>query len=98
MPSASRGCDRSTRVQGGGWSTNPPPDGASVATYDGVLLLHLDGSLYTGNTQATHDTVLASALAVGPPGHTVALEGRGHTQVTVPMVDAAIERSSRAAD
>ena len=73
---------------GGGWTPNPPADGQQVPAYDGVLLLHLEGSLYTGNAQATHDAVLRSALAADPPVRAVVLEGSAATQVTVPMIDA----------
>jgi len=72
---------------GGGWTTNPPGD-EDLPTYDGILLLRLDGPLYTGNAQATHDAVLASALAADPPVHAVVLEGMAVNRVTVTMLDA----------
>ena len=66
-----------------------------VPTYDDVLLLHLDGSLYTGNAQATQDAVLATALAARPARARRGARGqRPSTQVTVPMLDAL--RSMRA--
>ena len=54
------------RRPGGGWTTiRPAGEEAGVA---GTLLLHLDGSLYTGNAQVTVDAVVAAARDCGSSG------------------------------
>ena len=72
------------RREGGGWTTLPPDDGGEVA---GMLLLHVDGPIYTGNAQVTLDSVVEAALVVVPPVHSVVLEASAVHRVTVPMLD-----------
>jgi sulfate permease, SulP family len=71
---------------GGGWTT-VAPGSIDESAHPGVLLLHLDGSLYTGNAQATLDDVVGRAQAAGPNVHTVVLEGSVVHVVTVTMID-----------
>ena len=74
------------RRPAGGWTTiRPAGEDGGVA---GTLLLHLDGSLYTGNAQVTVDAVVAAGRDAVPPVHTVVLEVSAVHRVTVPMIDA----------
>ncbi|MET0694347.1 MAG: SulP family inorganic anion transporter [Propionibacteriaceae bacterium] len=73
--------------RGGGWTTNPPDPDAESTVPPEVVLLHLDGGLYTGNAQATQDAVLETVRASEPPARTVVLEGSAVHGVTVPMID-----------
>ena len=70
----------------GGWTTNRPQGEDNDLA--GVLLLHLDGPLYTGNAQGTVDAIVRSAGDAVPPVHTVVVEGSAVLRVTVPMLDA----------
>ena len=70
---------------GGGWTTAAPDPVRS--TYPGVLLLHLDGALYTGNAQATLDDVVRRAHDADPAVRTVVLEGSAVHVVSVTMID-----------
>ena len=79
---------------GGGWTpVAPSPDETGtedlrpLPTHDGVLHLRLDGSLYTGNAQATHDAVLALAARADPPARRVDLHAAAVLRVTVPFLD-----------
>ena len=72
------------RREGGGWTTLPPDDGGEVA---GILLLHVDGPIYTGNAQVTVDAVVAAARDAVPPVQSVVLEASAVHRVTVPMLD-----------
>ena len=79
---------------GGGWTPVAPSsdetgteESGPLPTYDGVLHLRLDGSLYTGNAQATHDAVLALAARADPPAQRVDLHAAAVTRVTVPFLD-----------
>jgi MFS superfamily sulfate permease-like transporter len=81
---------------GGGWTTNPPdPDAVAARTGvpgtatvpPGVLLLHLDGTLYTGNAQPTLDAVLQATRSAQPSVHTTVVECSAVRDVTVPMID-----------
>ncbi|SDT26099.1 SulP family inorganic anion transporter [Microlunatus soli] len=71
-----------------GWTTNPPSAGSGTDDDSfpppGVVLLHLDGSLYAGNANATADAVLSAAHPEGTYG--VVLEGTAVRDVTVPLV------------
>ncbi|MFD7307923.1 SulP family inorganic anion transporter [Promicromonospora sp. NPDC059942] len=74
----------------GGWTPNPPPGpppraGAGPA---GVVLLHLDRSIFTGNARPTQDDVLAAALNHRPTPHAVVLEGTAVLRATIPLLDA----------
>ena len=60
----------------------------SLPTYDGILHLRLDGSLYTGNAQVTHDAILALAVRAEPPPARVDLHSAAVARVTVPFLDA----------
>jgi len=71
---------------GGGW-TPLEPASTEQTTYAGALLLHLDGSLYTGNAQATLDDVVRRAQLAGPGVHAVVLEGSAVHVVSVTMID-----------
>ena len=66
---------------GGGWTINPEAADPDAATaYDDLLLLHLDGSLYTGNAQPTQDAILDAALGASTPaGGRRPRGGRGRT-------------------
>ena len=70
----------------GGWTT-VAPSAVDETAHPGVLLLHLDGSLYTGNAQATLDDVVGRAQEADPPVHTVVLEGSVVLVVSVTMID-----------
>jgi MFS superfamily sulfate permease-like transporter len=70
----------------GGWTINRPEGNEDGVA--GVLLLHLDGPLYTGNARATVDAVVSAARDAVPPVHTVVVEGSAVVRVTVPMLDA----------
>lgn len=73
---------------GGGWTINPSAiDADAVATYGDVLLLHLDGPLFTGNAQPTQDAALAAVLAHYPRPAAVVLEAAAVDWVTVPFLD-----------
>ena len=73
----------------GGWTT-VAPSSIDETAHPGVLLLHLDGSLYTGNAQTTLDDVVGRAQA-DPSVHTVVLEGsrrprrHGHDDRHLPL-------------
>jgi MFS superfamily sulfate permease-like transporter len=68
---------------------DPPADQAAAPSPPGsTLLLHLDGSLYTGNAQVTQDAVITAARTADPPPTTVVLDGSAVHRVTVPLVDA----------
>jgi high affinity sulfate transporter 1 len=69
----------------GGWTTAAPTTPAPA--YPGVLLLHLDGALYTGNAQATLDDVVRRAQEADPSVRTVVLEGAAVHIVSVTMID-----------
>lgn len=71
----------------GGWTTNPPPQDTAVPP-PGLLLLHLDTSIYTGNARPTQDAVLAAALGAVPAPRAVVLEGSAVRRVTIPLLDA----------
>lgn len=70
---------------GGGWTLVPARNGDDLPTYDDVVLLHLDGSLYTGNARPTQDAILAAALSARPSA--VVLEGAQVTRVTTPLLE-----------
>ena len=70
---------------GGGWT--PLPSSSSGTAHPGVLLLHLDGPLYTGNAQATLDDVVERAQEADPSMRTVVLEGSAVQLVSVTMID-----------
>jgi MFS superfamily sulfate permease-like transporter len=70
---------------GGGWTIVAPLDGEQVPSYDDLVLLHLDASLYTGNARPTQDAILAAALATHP--RAVILEGAQVSRVTAPLLD-----------
>jgi high affinity sulfate transporter 1 len=73
---------------GGGWTLVPEgADPAAAAAYADVLLLHLDGSLYTGNAQPTQDAILETALTRDPRPVAVVLEAAAVDRVTVPFLD-----------
>lgn len=73
---------------GGGWTIVPEgADTDAAASYADVLLLHLDGSLYTGNAQPTQDAILDTALARDPRPVAVVLEAAAVDRVTVPFLD-----------
>lgn len=74
---------------GGGWTTNPPHDGGTPPP--GLVLLHLDRTIYTGNARPTQDAVLATALAADPVPRAVVLEGMAVERATVPLLDAVEE-------
>lgn len=69
----------------GGWTTNEP---AEHLRTEGVLTLHLDGGLYTGNAKATVDEILRRARGATPPVRVVIVEGAQVERVTVPFVEA----------
>ena len=69
----------------GGWTT-VAPSSIDETAHAGVLLLHLDGSLYTGNAQSTLDDVVGRAQA-DPSVHTVVLDRSAVHVVTVTMID-----------
>ena len=69
---------------GGGWTTNRPEPLADQP--GGVLLLHLDGSLYTGNAQATADEVLAM-VARPAQVSAVVIEASQVSRVTVVLLE-----------
>ena len=50
-------------------------------------MLHLDGSLYTGNARPTQDGVLHAALAAEPRPRAVILEASEVRRVTIPLLD-----------
>jgi sulfate permease, SulP family len=74
---------------GGGWTTDPgaaapiAPPGFDPAE---ILVLRLDGSIYTGNAQATVDAVVE--LTASTDVRAVVLDCSAARLVTVPMVDA----------
>ena len=69
---------------GGGWTIVAPE---TIEPTPAVLLLHLDGSLYTGNAQVTRDAVVAAARAADPHPDRLVLEGSAVRGVTVTMID-----------
>ncbi|MFI2486067.1 SulP family inorganic anion transporter [Promicromonospora kroppenstedtii] len=71
----------------GGWTTNARQDGAPPPPA-GLVLLHLDITIYTGNAQPTQDAVLAAVLAAEPAPRAVVLEGAAVRRVTIPLLDA----------
>jgi high affinity sulfate transporter 1 len=73
---------------GGGWTINPESaDAGAAAAYGDLLLLRLDGSLYTGNAQPTQDAVLAAALAREPRPGSVVLDVATVDRVTIPFLE-----------
>ncbi len=76
----------SFRRAGGGWTTDPAAATPEPHVPEDVLVLHLDGSLYTGNAQVTIDAVVAAAEAASPAA--VVLDCSAVDMVTIPMVDA----------
>ena len=76
----------SFRRAGGGWTTDPAAATPEPRVPEDVLVLHLDGSLYTGNAQVTIDAVVAAAEAASPAA--VVLDCSAVDMVTIPMVDA----------
>jgi sulfate permease, SulP family len=70
---------------GGGWSLAEPPVDADLPSYADLLLLHLDGPLYTGNARPTQDAVLAAALQARPAA--VVLECQAVRWVTTPFLE-----------
>jgi len=73
------------RAPGGGWTINVPEGGGAPPA--GLLVLHLDGSLYTGNARPTQDAVLHAALATDPPPRMLILEASEVRRVTIPLLD-----------
>jgi high affinity sulfate transporter 1 len=73
------------RAPGGGWTINVPEGGGAPPA--GLLVLHLDGSLYTGNARPTQDAVLHAALAADPPPRMLILEASEVRRVTIPLLD-----------
>ena len=71
----------------GGWTTVPEGADRDSTAYADVLLLHLDGPLYTGNAQPTQDAILQTALAREPRPVAVVLEAAAVDRVTVPFLD-----------
>ena len=69
---------------GGGWTAVPQQPAEPVPSH---LLLHLDGSLYTGNAQVTRDAIVAAVLAAEPRPTTIILEATGVRIVSVTMLD-----------
>jgi len=76
----------SFRRAGGGWTTDPAAAAPDPRDPEDVLVLHLDGSLYTGNAQATIDAVVSAAESASPTA--VVLDCSATDMVTIPMVDA----------
>jgi SulP family sulfate permease len=73
---------------GGGWTIVPEgADPDAAAAYADVLLLHLDGPLYTGNAQPTQDAILETTLARDPRPVAVVVEAAAVDRVTVPFLD-----------
>ena len=70
---------------GGGWTAIPQEPAEPVPSH--LLLLHLDGSLYTGNAQVTRDAIVAAVLAAEPRPTTIILEATGVRIVSVTMLD-----------
>ena len=73
------------RAPGGGWTINLPAGGGAPPA--GLLVLHLDGSLYTGNARPTQDGVLHAALAADPRPRVLILEASEVRRVTIPLLD-----------
>ena len=73
------------RSPGGGWTINPPEEGGAAPA--GLLVLHLDGSLYTGNARPTQDGVLHAALEADPRPRVLILEASEVRHVTIPLLD-----------
>ena len=73
------------RAPGGGWTINLPEGGGEPPP--GLLVLHLDGSLYTGNARPTQDGVLHAALAADPRPRVLILEASEVRRVTIPLLD-----------
>jgi high affinity sulfate transporter 1 len=73
--------------RGGGWTIVPEGADPDATAYADVLLLHLDGGLYTGNAQPTQDAILETALAREPRPVAVVLEAAAVDRVTVPFLD-----------
>lgn len=74
-------------VPDGGWTTNPPQGRPAVTVPAGLMLLHLDVTIYTGNARPTQDAVLGAVLAAEPAPRAVILEGIAVRRVTVPLLD-----------
>ncbi|MFI8527593.1 SulP family inorganic anion transporter [Promicromonospora sukumoe] len=78
----------------GGWTPNPPegpppsPPADGDAAPAGVVLLHLDRTIFTGNARPTQDDVLAAALGHRPAPHALVLEGTAVLRATIPLLDA----------
>jgi MFS superfamily sulfate permease-like transporter len=73
------------RAPDGGWTINVPDGGGAPPA--GLLVLHLDGSLYTGNARPTQDGVLHAALGADPPPRVLILEASEVRHVTIPLLD-----------
>ncbi len=74
---------------GGGWTPLPAPSDQPAAQQPaGIMVLHLDGALYTGNAQSTSTAIMAGVRAADPPPHAVVLEGSAVSKMTVTMLDA----------
>jgi sulfate permease, SulP family len=73
------------RAAGGGWTINRPEGGG--APPDGLLVLHLDGSLYTGNARPSQDGALHAALEADPRPRVLILEAAEVRRVTIPLLD-----------
>jgi len=75
---------------GGGWTTDPAASDTTAvsgvpAGADRAVVLHLAEGVYTGNSRATHDALLA-AVAAQPGAERVVLECVTVEQVTVPLL------------
>lgn len=68
----------------GGWTTNRPPGPEPVP---GLLLLHLDTTIYTGNARPTQDAILDTVLSAGTTPRAVVLEGLAVRRATIPLLD-----------
>ncbi|WP_141014317.1 SulP family inorganic anion transporter [Nocardioides sambongensis] len=71
---------------GGGWSTNPPEIIDDHEAMDDLVLLHLDGSLYTGSARPTQDAVLAAAFTEPRP-RALILECSAARRTSIPFLD-----------
>ena len=71
---------------GGGWTVDPDlTDATRSSSYDDVLLLHLDGGLYTGSARPTQDAILAEVLETRP--RAVIVDAFQVQRITTPFVD-----------
>ncbi|KQW47563.1 hypothetical protein ASC77_14030 [Nocardioides sp. Root1257] len=71
---------------GGGWTINPETID-ETASYDDMVLFHLDGGLFTGNAQPTQDAIFTAALNRDPRPAAVVLEAASVGKVTTPFLD-----------